>query len=107
MGGDHVHQLVQAEQQKVHAHVNVHRAHAVDGRTQPETGHCVFSERGTETALWSELLDQTFGAVEDALVVADVDAVDKNTGVAAHFLGHRLVQRVAITDHPAHAYTSS
>jgi len=107
MRGDHVDELVHAEQQEVHAHVHVDRPHAVDRRAQAEPGHGVLGELRAEAAGRAELLHQALGAVEDALVVADVDAVGEHGAVAPHLFLHRLVQGVAIRDAAAHASTSS
>ena len=54
-----------------------------------------------------EFLDQPLGTVKDALVVAHVDAIDEHRLIAPHLFCQRFVERLAVSDRPAHARTSS
>ena len=95
---DHVDELIDAQQQKVHAHVDVNGSHAIDRRAHSQSCHGVFGKRGAEAALRAEFLHQALGAVEYAFVIGNIDAIYKNTGVAAHFLGSGFPDGFAVRD---------
>ena len=92
--GGRVDDLVDRLHGEIPGHEFDDRAQAGEGGADADAGKAMLGDGRVDDALRPDFLQEVLRDLVGALVLGDLLAHDEDVAIAAHFLGHRLVQRL-------------